>query len=132
MAQRLIRYANLLGKENIIAGTDCGLAPRVGHGEIAWAKLDALAKGAAIASLLAASTQAVAGNTEGYNPTVPQVWARNAAGNVNQVGQSITARDLSIQPTITIRPGYSVNVVVTQDIVLAPYREPGAVLGLRP
>ena len=91
-----------------------------------------LIKGAAIASLLAASTQAVAGNTEGYNPTVPQVWARNAAGNVNQVGQSITARDLSIQPTITIRPGYSVNVVVTQDIVLAPYREPGAVLGLRP
>jgi 5-methyltetrahydropteroyltriglutamate--homocysteine methyltransferase len=50
VAQRLIRYANLVGKENVIAGTDCGLAPRVGHGEIAWAKLDSLAKGAALAS----------------------------------------------------------------------------------
>jgi 5-methyltetrahydropteroyltriglutamate--homocysteine methyltransferase len=50
VAQRLIRYANLVGKENVIAGTDCGLAPRVGHGEIAWAKLDSLSKGAALAS----------------------------------------------------------------------------------
>jgi 5-methyltetrahydropteroyltriglutamate--homocysteine methyltransferase len=50
VAQRLVRYANLVGKENVIAGTDCGLAPRVGHAEIAWAKLDSLAKGAALAS----------------------------------------------------------------------------------
>lgn len=50
VAQRLIRFANLVGKENVIAGTDCGLGPRVGHGEIAWAKLDSLAKGAQLAS----------------------------------------------------------------------------------
>ena len=50
VCQRLMRFAGLLGRENVIAGTDCGLAARVGHGEIAWAKLESLAAGAALAS----------------------------------------------------------------------------------
>jgi 5-methyltetrahydropteroyltriglutamate--homocysteine methyltransferase len=50
VAERLVRYANLVGRENVIAGTDCGLGSRVGHGEIAWAKLEDMAKGAALAS----------------------------------------------------------------------------------
>jgi 5-methyltetrahydropteroyltriglutamate--homocysteine methyltransferase len=50
VAQRLIRYADLVGRENVIAGTDCGLGGRVGNAEIAWAKLAALSAGAASAS----------------------------------------------------------------------------------
>lgn len=50
VAQRLVRYAKLVGRENVIAGTDCGLGSRVGHAEVAWAKLNALAEGARIAS----------------------------------------------------------------------------------
>jgi 5-methyltetrahydropteroyltriglutamate--homocysteine methyltransferase len=50
VALRLERYANLMGRENVIAGTDCGLGSRVGHPEIAWAKLDAMVEGARIAS----------------------------------------------------------------------------------
>jgi 5-methyltetrahydropteroyltriglutamate--homocysteine methyltransferase len=50
VAQRLVRYAGLVGRENVIAGTDCGLGPRVGHAEIAWAKLQAMAEGARLAS----------------------------------------------------------------------------------
>ena len=50
VAQRLVRYANLVGRENVIAGTDCGIGSRVAHGEIAWAKLRAMAEGARIAS----------------------------------------------------------------------------------
>jgi 5-methyltetrahydropteroyltriglutamate--homocysteine methyltransferase len=50
VAQRLIRFANLVGRENVIAGTDCGLGGRVGHPEIVWAKLTDLAAGAQIAS----------------------------------------------------------------------------------
>ena len=50
VAQRLVRYAELIGRENVIAGTDCGIGSRVGHGEIAWAKLAAMAEGARIAS----------------------------------------------------------------------------------
>jgi type IV secretory pathway VirB10-like protein len=81
-----------------------------------------LLKGVAVASLLAATTQAVAGNTQGYSPTVPQSWARGAAGEVNQAGQQLTARNLNIQPTITVRSGFSVNVIVTKDLVMPrPY-----------
>jgi 5-methyltetrahydropteroyltriglutamate--homocysteine methyltransferase len=50
VAQRLLRYAKLVGRENLMAGTDCGLGSRVGHAEICWAKLNALAEGARIAS----------------------------------------------------------------------------------
>ena len=50
VAQRLVRYANLVGRENVMAGTDCGLGSRVGHAEICWAKLNALTEGARIAS----------------------------------------------------------------------------------
>ena len=46
----IVRYAGVVGKENVIAGTDCGLGQRVGHPEIAWAKLQASAEGARIAS----------------------------------------------------------------------------------
>jgi len=44
--QRLVRYAKLVGKENVIAGTDCGVGSRVGDGEICWAKFEALVEGA--------------------------------------------------------------------------------------
>ena len=50
VAERLVKYAGLVGKENVIAGTDCGLGQRVGHPEIAWAKLAASAEGARIAT----------------------------------------------------------------------------------
>jgi 5-methyltetrahydropteroyltriglutamate--homocysteine methyltransferase len=50
IADRLIRYANLVGRENVIAGTDCGLGPRVGHPEIVWEKFAAMSEGARLAS----------------------------------------------------------------------------------
>ena len=50
VAQRLIRYAEVVGRENVIAGTDCGLGGRVGHPEIAWTKLVDLSEGARLAS----------------------------------------------------------------------------------
>jgi 5-methyltetrahydropteroyltriglutamate--homocysteine methyltransferase len=50
VADRLVRIAGLVGRENVVAGTDCGVGPRVGHPEIAWAKLKAMADGAALAS----------------------------------------------------------------------------------
>jgi 5-methyltetrahydropteroyltriglutamate--homocysteine methyltransferase len=50
VAQRLVRYAKLVGRENVLAGTDCGLAPRLPDGELAWGKLEALVEGARLAS----------------------------------------------------------------------------------
>jgi len=49
VADRIITFAELVGRENVIAGTDCGLRGRV-HPQIAWAKLRALCEGARIAS----------------------------------------------------------------------------------
>jgi 5-methyltetrahydropteroyltriglutamate--homocysteine methyltransferase len=49
VAERILRFADLVGRERVIASTDCGLGGRV-HPQIAWAKLEALAQGAALAS----------------------------------------------------------------------------------
>ena len=49
VADRIVRFAQTVGRERVIAGTDCGLGGRV-HPDIAWAKLAALAEGAALAS----------------------------------------------------------------------------------
>ena len=49
IAERLVRYAGLVGRENVMAGTDCGLV-RVSQPIVAWLKLKAMAEGAAIAS----------------------------------------------------------------------------------
>jgi 5-methyltetrahydropteroyltriglutamate--homocysteine methyltransferase len=46
VAERLVRYARLVGRENVLAGTDCGLGSRVGHPSICWAKFEAMAEGA--------------------------------------------------------------------------------------
>jgi 5-methyltetrahydropteroyltriglutamate--homocysteine methyltransferase len=54
VAERIIRYAKRLGRENVLAGTDCGFAQgpfyRRVHASIMWAKLEALAEGARLAS----------------------------------------------------------------------------------
>lgn len=50
VATRLMNFASVVGRENVQAGTDCGIGSRVGHPEIAWAKLAAMAEGAALAS----------------------------------------------------------------------------------
>jgi 5-methyltetrahydropteroyltriglutamate--homocysteine methyltransferase len=63
VAQRLTRYARVVGAENVIAGTDCGLAGRVSHPEIVWAKLEDLAAGARLAS------RALAGRSLSFSPS---------------------------------------------------------------
>jgi len=54
VAQRLVRFARTVGRENVIAGTDCGFGTFVGAGavapSVAWAKLESLAEGARLAS----------------------------------------------------------------------------------
>ncbi|HKS99998.1 MAG TPA: cobalamin-independent methionine synthase II family protein [Rugosimonospora sp.] len=49
IADRIVRFAEGVGRESVMAGTDCGLGGRI-HPQIAWAKLEALAKGAELAS----------------------------------------------------------------------------------
>jgi 5-methyltetrahydropteroyltriglutamate--homocysteine methyltransferase len=49
IADRIARYAEAVGKENVVAGTDCGMGGRI-HPQLAWAKLQRLSEGAALAS----------------------------------------------------------------------------------
>ena len=46
VADRLMNFASVVGRENVQAGTDCGIGSRVGHPELVWAKLAAMAEGA--------------------------------------------------------------------------------------
>src|SRR5262249_40901860 len=54
VAERIVRYASLVGRERVIAGSDCGFATFAGskevHPSIVWAKFEALAEGARLAS----------------------------------------------------------------------------------
>jgi 5-methyltetrahydropteroyltriglutamate--homocysteine methyltransferase len=49
VADRILRFTRIVGKENVIAGTDCGLGGRV-HADLVWAKLRTLVEGARLAS----------------------------------------------------------------------------------
>jgi 5-methyltetrahydropteroyltriglutamate--homocysteine methyltransferase len=49
VAQRIRRFARLIGPENVMAGADCGFGGRC-HPQIAWAKLESLAQGAELAA----------------------------------------------------------------------------------
>jgi 5-methyltetrahydropteroyltriglutamate--homocysteine methyltransferase len=50
VAQRLMRYAEVVGKENVLTGSDCGVGARVSHPSIGWAKFEAMVEGARLAS----------------------------------------------------------------------------------
>ncbi|MEJ7928092.1 TrbI/VirB10 family protein [Sphingobium sp. AN641] len=50
-------------------------------------------------------------------------FAQSTQQNVSRAGDQITSRNLQIQPTITVRPGAAVRLVVHKDIILAPWRE---------
>jgi type IV secretory pathway VirB10-like protein len=102
-----------------LAGSS-GIADDVNHH---WWRI---VTGVALGTLLSATADRAAGNVSGYSPTVPQLWAANAGGAVNQAATQITQKNLAIQPTITVRAGYSVNVIVTKDIVFPPYTLQGA------
>jgi 5-methyltetrahydropteroyltriglutamate--homocysteine methyltransferase len=49
VADRIVRFAELVGRERVVGGTDCGLGGRI-HPQIAWAKLQSLVDGAVLAT----------------------------------------------------------------------------------
>jgi type IV secretion system protein TrbI len=51
--------------------------------------------------------------------------ARVDATDHNRAGQRLVERNLNVQPTITVRPGWPLRVIVHKDLILRPYRGPG-------
>ena len=54
-------------------------------------------------------------------PSMSQQTAAAVANELNQVGTTLIGKNLAIQPTLTIRPGYAFNVFVDRTIILKPY-----------
>ncbi len=78
---------------------------------------------AALSTLLAVGTEVNAGSdVNNTNRALIQALRRGAGDSANQVGQQLVRRNLNIQPTLTIRPGFPVRVIVNRDLVLEPYR----------
>jgi len=75
-------------------------------------------------SVLGAGAQvATGGQGTAFNaPSFSQLAVSGAAQNMNQARQQITQRNLNLQPTIEIRPGLKLNVFVTKDMILKPYK----------
>jgi type IV secretory pathway VirB10-like protein len=59
--------------------------------------------------------------TSNNGNSLVQAIQQGGSQGVNQVGQQVVSRSLNIQPTITIRPGFPVRVIVNRDLVLEPY-----------
>jgi len=60
--------------------------------------------------------------SSGQDNDIVQALRRGASDSANQLGQQIVRRNLNIQPTLTIRPGLPVRVIVNRDLVLEPYK----------
>ena len=81
-----------------------------------------LFKAAALSSILGVGTQIGASDNE--NGLI-QALRQGPADTLNQAGQQVIGRSLNIQPTLTIRPGFEIRVLVNRDLVLEPYTESG-------
>lgn len=79
-----------------------------------WGKLF---KAAILSTFL--SVGAESGTSQNENNLAQAVRA-GAANSISQTGQQIVEHELNVQPTLTIRPGYPVRVIVTRDLVLEP------------
>jgi len=78
-----------------------------------------LFKAAILSTILSVGAEAGTSNSEN---NLAQAIRQGASQSFNQVGQQVVGRSLNIQPTITIRPGFPVRVLVTHDLVLEPYK----------
>ena len=81
-----------------------------------------LFKAALLSTILGVGAELGAGADNGSNTDILQALRLGAANSLNQTGQQVTRRNLNIQPTLTIRPGFPVRVIVNRDLVLEPYR----------
>ena len=90
-----------------------GLEDEVDHH---WGRL---AMAATLSTVLGVGSELGATNNDN---AIVTALRRGGTDSLNQTGQQVVRRNLNIQPTITIRPGFPVRVVVNRDLVLAPYQ----------
>jgi len=92
-----------------------GLADRV---DWHWGRIFA---GAAVSTLLGTGAELAAPERSSADGTVVIATREGLQDTINQVGQEMTRRNLDIQPTLTVRPGFPLRVSVNKDLILRPY-----------
>jgi type IV secretion system protein TrbI len=78
-----------------------------------------LFEAAALSTLLGVGSELGATNNDN---AIVQALREGSSNSLNQTGQQVVGRSLNVQPTITIRPGFPVRVIVNRDLMLAPYQ----------
>jgi type IV secretion system protein VirB10 len=81
-----------------------------------------LFKAAMLSTILSVGSEVGSGADNGNNMAVLQALRLGVANSLNQTGQQVVRRNLDIQPTLTIRPGFPVRVIVNRDLILEPYQ----------
>jgi type IV secretory pathway VirB10-like protein len=79
-----------------------------------------LLKGVALATLIGVGTQLSIGNDES---DLVKALRESTQQTTNRAGQRLVERELDVQPTITVRPGWPLRVIVSKDLVMKPYRD---------
>jgi len=82
----------------------------------------ALFRAALLSTLLGVGSELGSSSGSGTNGDVIQALRRGSSESLNQTGQQVVRRNLNIQPTLTIRPGFPVRVIVNRDLVLELYK----------
>lgn len=77
-----------------------------------------LFKAAILSAVLSIGSEAGTSNSEN---NLAQAIRQGASQSFSRVGEQVVGRSLTVQPTITIRPGFPMNVLVTRDLILEPY-----------
>jgi type IV secretion system protein VirB10 len=77
-----------------------------------------LFKAALLSTILSVGSEAGTSNDENSRL---QAIRRGSSDSISQTGRQVVGRGLNIQPTITVRPGFPVRVIVTRDLVKEPY-----------
>jgi len=95
------------------SGGYAGLEDEVDHH---WLELS---KSAALSTLLGIGSELGADSNDNG---IIRALRHGTGDSLNQTGQQVIRRNLNIQPTLTVRPGFPVVVIVNRDLVLAPYR----------
>lgn len=77
-----------------------------------------LFKAALLSTILSVGSEAGTSNDENG---LAEAIRRGSSDAISQTGRQVVGRSLNVQPTITIRPGFPVRVIVTRDLVMEPY-----------
>jgi type IV secretion system protein VirB10 len=79
--------------------------------------------GVILSTMLSTSAKIAAGNNAAGQADISQLAVAGASEQINKVGEKIVEKNLNVQPTLEITPGFKFNVFVSKDLILKPYRQ---------